>query len=554
MEIRLGREKTQAGTYEVLIKHQTEELVYSITEEVIRTAQKYGFEHFEEINAYWAQTPIAHQDLVFDTYKKIYRVLNESSDIQSMTRALRPLATLLSDLHSLDDIDYWIWLKSPMLVPTGIKRVFNPEEDTSWTREKTYLEDDYRKLVTLTLAMRVMIPVWEEFILQTKKETGPTFKEYQAFDLISNAKVMTSEAMRRLEVFVVNTIPKDRSKEAAVFSGVSSEDFPEWILAVTVVRRLTSADIRGINCDHTLVTYLHNYIDQRSKSLENRTGVIKPKYNSETSSSDENSNHSKLEGFKIKEAIAEGDIAAIRRYIALSIDQAYGREPNNGLSLINRLGNGTDITQLVRTSVESTQILFGEQLTNYQITIAGWILSSYIPCESIPYLNKSDILSMVALSQAYLWSRGYYSLAGLISAIPRNYVDVGGNIIADSKSRMSNENAVKFGKLFPYLKRTSSRAKNAKSTNPSVTSIDMIVEGISCYQWTLTLPPSWIAQLQGSEIAVRFRIPENIRDVLATLVIELNDKENVNTQLTLGGYKVGISPELLFGNMNSLGI
>jgi hypothetical protein len=492
---------------------------------VIKTAQKYEFDHFEQINAYWAQCDPRVQDSIFDVYRRIYVVLTTSSDIQSMTRALRPLAVELLDLHPLEDLDYWIWVKSNLLVPSGIKRVFNPEEDTSWTREKTYLEDDYRKLVTLTLAMRVMIPVWEEFVLQTKKETGPTFKEYQAFDLISASNVMHSEAMRRLEIFVVNTIPKDRSKDAAVFSGVSSEDFPEWILAVTVVKRLTSADIRGINSDHTLVTYLHNYIDQRSRSLENRTGKIKPKYSGERSGSDENSNHSNLEGFKIKETIAEGDVSSIRRYINYSIDQAFGREPNVGLSLINRLNPDENMALHVQMSCESVQALFNEILTPQQVTIAAWVLANYIPCQAIPYLNKSDILSMIAIAQAYLWSKGHYNLAGLVSAIPRNYVEVGTNMIADTKTRMDSANVTQFGKTFPYLKRTSSRAVNVKRTNPSLTAVDSLVEGISCYQWMLTLPPQWVTELQGSEIAVRYRVPENIRDLLATLVIELDTKD-----------------------------
>lgn len=525
MEVRLSKEKSSSGTYEVRIRHQTEELVYGITEEVTKTAQKYGFDHFEQINAYWQQCPEDQQAAIFDAYRRIYTALNESSDIQSMTRALRPLCVELMNLHPLEELDYWIWLKSNLLVPSGIKRVFNPEEDTSWTREKTYLEDDYRKLVTLTLAMRAMIPVWEEFILQTKKETGPTFKEYQAFDLISGSHLMHSEAMRRLEVFVVNTIPKDRSKDAAVFSGVSTEDFPEWILAVTVVKRLTSADIRGINSDHTLVTYLHNYIDQRSRSLENRTGKIKPKYSGETSGSDENSNHSKLEGFKIKEEITEGDVSSIRRYIQYSIDQAFGREPNTPMSLMNRLNRSEDMPMYVQMSYESVQPLFNEELTQQQITIAAWVLANYISCESIPYLNKSDILSMIAIAQAYLWTKGHQELAGLISAIPRNYIEVGGNIIADNKSRMDGANVTQFGKMFPYLKRTSSRAKNQKSTNPSLTAIDVLIDGISCYQWSLTLPPAWVAELQGNEIAVRYRIPENIRDLLATLVIELDAKD-----------------------------
>jgi len=525
MEIKLAKEKTSAGTYDVLIKHQTEELVYSITEEVIKTSQKYGFDHFREINQYWAQCSPELQERIFDTYRRIYIVLNESADIQGMTRSLRPLAVELLELHTFEDVGYWIQLKSDLLVPSGIKRKFDEKIDTSWTREKTYLEDDYRQLVTLTLIMRVMIPVWEEFILRTKKETGPTFKEYQAFDLIEGSTAMKSQAMTRLKVFVVNTIPKDRSKDAAVFSGVSTEDFPDWITAVTVVKRLTSADIRGINSDHTLVTYLHNYIDQRSRSLENRTGKIKPKYSGDSSGSDENSNHSKLEGFKIKESIAEGDISSLRRYITYTINQAYGIEPMTDLSLLRRLNPDEDMAALVRMSFESVKVLFNKVLTEEQVTIAAWVLANYISPQALPYLNKSDILGIVAIAQAYLWSKGHYSLAGLISAEPRNWLDSGGNVIADTKSRMDAALVNEFGRKFPYLKRTSSRAKNVKSTNPSLTAIDTIIEGISCYQWTLTLPDPWIEILQGNVILVRYRIPENIRDLLARLIIELDGKD-----------------------------
>lgn len=534
MEMKLAG-KTTAGTYDLVIRHQTEELVYSITEEVIKTSQKYGFDHFEQINAYWAQCAPELQSQIFQIYCQIYSVLSTSADIQSMTRALRPLTVALLNLHPFDDLYYWIWVKSDLLVPSGIKWAFNPDEDTSWTREKTYLEDDYRRLVAMTLAMRVMLPVWEEFILQTKKETGSTFKEYQAFDLISGSEIMSSEAMKRLEVFVINTIPKDRNKDAAVFSGVSSEDFPEWILAVTVVKRLTSADIRGINSDHTLVTYLHNYIDQRSRSLENRTGKIKPKYSGDSSSSDENSNHSKLEGFKIKETIAEGDIATIRRYLGRAVEQVTGQIPMTGLSLTNRLSRDENMVKYVQMSLESVKPLFNEILTHQQVTIAAWVLADYIPCQSMPYLNKSDILKIIAFAQAYLWSKGHYSLAGLVSAIPRNFLDAGGSMIADNKTRMDTANVAEIGRLFPYLKRTSSRAKNVKSTNPTLTAIETMVEEISYYQWTLTLPPQWVAELQGTEIALRYRIPENIRDLLAALIIELDVRDGlvISDQMTV---------------------
>ena len=534
MQIVFTNAQTEATSVrEIAIRHKTQELLWNISTDVTKESMKKEreFDLFEQINQYWAYCEEATQDMIFEVYRRIHAAFDMHGRIEPLIQALRPLVRDLFELHPQADIDYWVRMHSTLIVPSSIHRVFDPNTDLSWTREKTYLEEDYRKLIPMAISMRIMIPVWEEFMIRTRDDISTIFKEYQAFELMAYADVMQCEAMQRLEVFVRDTIPKDRSVEAAVLSGIGSEDFPGWVLAVTVVRRLTGADVRGLNSDATLVTYLYNYISMRSGSLENRIGSIKPKRLEKPSSSDEGNNHSRLEGYKIKQAIAAGDIAIIRHYIRYSLDQALGMEPMTPLSLLNRLSPDPQFPRLIAESWQSVQVLKSEVLTSSQTGIAAWVLSNYISPRALPYLNKTDVLRLIAIAQAYMWIIGHRELAALCSGISRSYLETNENTISDTKSRMSTENLEAFGSIFPYLRRASSKAKATSKTNRStsmaLTSVSAMVENITLYQWTLTLPPHWLEQLTGNAQVRRFKIPVNIRDLLAALVIHVEQSKQV---------------------------
>lgn len=532
MQILIGK-KLSNSVLELLVRHNTDELSWNWgvqVNEMYRKSTNNVLDHdiFEQINNYWAQCPAPLLDEIFDTYLKIRHVFEDTQSVDRLTAALRPLMAKLVSLHSLDDIDHWVRHRSDLLVPISIPRIYDQAANASWTPEKTYLESDYRKLVPLSICVRALIPVWEEFLYLAKDEIGDVFKDYQAFQLISTSNIMNCEPMERLAVFVRHTINKDRTLDAAILQGVSTQDFPEWVLAYVVVKKLGHGDIRGTDPSMTLVTYLHRAIQQKSVALESRMGNIKPKTTGDTSGEGDN-NHSKLEGFKIKQAIPAGDVEIVSHYIRTTMMQATGYLPMTELSLINRLNPDPQFLEQVRLSVESAAQLRAERLTKAQVTIAAWVMSEYIPIRALPYLQKDDVVAVIALAQAYLWNKGHHDLAAIVSGIAQYTYDTNMPIIAAKSERMSMEGREAFARMFPYQKRSASSAKTAKSTNTAITAVDEVTEELSYYGWLLTLPKAWTAILKrGANTDRRYLIPDDIRTKLANLVSDLDKKFNVH--------------------------
>lgn len=530
MELRLVKGLTIASSTEVETIHDGNKITWTLMSQVMQE----GFDTFDHINRYWASLPHETQSAIFNVYERIHQAFKDLWEQEPLAKALRPLIAELFYLHPQESVQLWVSLKSDVLIPPSIKSKFDISSGMSGTPERTYLTDDYKKLVPLAITMRIMIPIWGEFIARSKKELGTIFKEYQAFQLLSSSSIIKCEAMCRLQTFVEHTISKDHSLDAAIITGISTEDFPTWTMAVTVVRRLCYADVRGLDQKgSSLVSYLYNFIDQKVSTLDSQIGTIKFKHTVESSGDGEN-NLSRLEGFKIKQAVPTGDIAVVSFYIQSAVRYALsskkvqsGLEQNN---LISRLCPDPDFPQIVKQVFSVSNQLMKERLTNPQVAIAGWVLSQWIPIRSIPYLQKTDVVAMILLSQAYLWKKGYKQLAILQTASARPKTSQDSHVVGDSKQRMPRATSDEINEAFPYLRRTNSRAKNVKMLSATLSAIDEITEALDRYQWIPLTMPARIARGEFDELAAfneeaaQFRIPPDIREQLGRLIIEINNR------------------------------
>lgn len=484
---------------------------------------------FKHINQYWSTLPVQTQDQIFEVFERIHKTYNDIWDQDRLMIALRPLVAELFYLHPQESIQFWVNLKSDILVPPSVKTRFDVNEGMIGTRERTYLVDDYKKLIALAISMRLMIPVWGEFINRGRKEFGTIYKEYQAYQLLAHSPVIDCEAMERLRTFIEHTIPKDHPIDGAIINAISREDFPVWVTSITVVRRLCYADVSGIDRDgSSLVTYLYNFIDNKVKTIDSQMGKIMDKTSSETSSDGEN-NLSKLEGFKVKQTVTSGDICSIQVFIEQAIGYAIKQsqtqvkleKPN---CLLSRMCEDEDFPTLVENSFTAAiTSLQNDKLTVPQVSLAGWVLSSLIPVRSLPYLSKIDVISMMAISQAYLWKNDYKDLAVLVTASPKESHNHGMHTITDARLLVSKPTREEFSTYFPYMRRTSSRAKNIRPINLVTNSIDDISEQFSRYSWISNIPVSWTTDREIQNRS-RFLIPSNIREQLTKLVISLEDK------------------------------
>lgn len=534
MHIKIDFSNRTPSAAGLVISHRSEQLIWDIPSQDVQA----DFDIFAEINGYWEQLPEAVQDRIFSIYAKINESLMNDWVFENQISTLRPLIADLFRAHPEEDMYIWVWTKAEVSVPSGpngIKRTYDPKRDDHRI-ERTYIEDDYRKLIALSVALRIMIPIWGQFMLNSKSRTDNMFKEYQAFSLLALAPVMQWDAMKRFTVFVNYTLPKDRALDAVIISGLSSHDFPDWVLAMTVVRRLCRGDVRGNNPDATLVAHLFVYLSQRLRSIESTTGKIIGK-TTIADHGESDSNLSVLENFKIKESVPAGDIAGVSFYINFQLQKVLNDEPLGPLALANRLcrdweaeAHGKPIIfdpkfpQLIKMSHTSVQALSTERLTKVQVMLSAWVMSRYIPIRSIPNLQKTDLLGIITFAQAYLWHHGHRELAALCSAVSRNEGEETMSALAVSMDAIEKPEMAELIKRFPYRKRTSSRSKTARSTIPVLTTIDDMVDMVAQQTWNLTLPKEWVSVMTGHARNRRYNAPSNLRTKLARLIIELDDR------------------------------
>src|ERR1017187_9975188 len=130
---------------------------------------------FDQLNLYWKELPIEQQDKIFAVYKRIYDVFESSNNLDALMSGLIPLIQTLFDLHPIEDLKYWINMKSTICIPKEAKVCDTIEENIEkgeqfgsheWPRESTYIKVDYWGLIVLIMLLRILYPVWGRFMHQ----------------------------------------------------------------------------------------------------------------------------------------------------------------------------------------------------------------------------------------------------------------------------------------------------------------------------------------------------------------------------------------------------
>ena len=271
MKLTINKYGLQGTPTEVTMYHLNNEIAWNIalfdkTSSVDKDGISDAYDIFEFINVYWSYISVAEQNKIFDCYCRIRTVFDNVWDTTELTRQLHVLIAELCSYHDLDQIKQWIIFHANIIIPDNFSDVYSEKYETTMTREKTYLRRDYEGLLALSVGLRIMVPVWGEFVYRTKKETGNNLKEYYAFKLLELSNFKNSEPMERLKIYVECSIPQDKSRAGAIINAIASEDYSTWMLALIAVRRLSVGDVRGIIAGSSLITYIYKFINGKIKA------------------------------------------------------------------------------------------------------------------------------------------------------------------------------------------------------------------------------------------------------------------------------------------------
>lgn len=516
MKLSISKQVGKGTASEAFVEHKGQVLIWNIAL-LDRTSMSGEFDIFAELNAFWATLPESQQDLIFQAYKKIRNVYDESSQIEldNLTYTMRKLIAQLLNLIDWKKVFNWMIFHSDLRVPADVRDTFNDSPDNKGTKERTYLKEHYRSLTALAITLRAVAPIWGEFIGHAKSEIGNQFKEFQAMLLLADSDIMKSEPMVRLRDFIQHSIPQDNKIGSFVLSNLSSSDLPDWLLGLVVVRKLTVEDLRGVDPTKNLVRLIFRFVQVKITTHEQSTGGVVRDKPFEGSGQIEENNLSRLEGYKIKQSIPAGDIVSIEYYLEDVMRAALRICP--------------DVPEAtVRTSMEACAMLANEVIQPPQITLVQWVMKSVISPKSVNLIPKLKTVDTIAIAQALLWHRGHHELSALVSAIAQDNSGELQVIGSDQRQRPTREQLEQLDILFPYRRQTMSKKqvgnedrKTTRRNNAASESIELTAEKFSKHSWRLTLPVPWLEQLTGSKTNRRYAVPVNIKPKLASLVISI---------------------------------
>lgn len=515
MKLSTKRVDIKGEATEVLLTHKNNpELTWNVSV-LDKTSRDAAIDIFAEINAYWAKQTDAAQDGIYAAYAKIHAIFQSDSGYvtQALNRELiAPLNELLS-YHKLDAVRRWVTFHSQLQVPREVPDNFDQLDDGRAVRERTYVKDDFWSLLSLIVVLRSIVPIWGEYINRTWRDSGAVYKEHNAALLLLRSDLGRSDPLMRLRNFIEQSIPQDKDKAPAIFGGLSTDAFPEWMLGLVLLRRLTVMDIRGVTPESHVVKNVYRYVQQKTKGHDNNfVGTVRTK-DFKPAGTDGDSNISGLEAYKNKHELSEGDIRMIVHSIA-RLDRI----------LIERVKD-EKLVQLLQQSEQSVQVLITEPLIRAQIALAQWTLASYTPPRGADYLDKISLVRYVALAQALLWHRGHHELAALMTAIQLDQADAQQAFGTDSRARIPTPRMEELNAMYPCGRQLSAKTRVIRPghevrlrNNHAVEAINRVAQDLSAHAWRLTLPPDWIATVTGNPTTRRYAVPHDIKIKLADLV------------------------------------
>lgn len=493
------------------------------------------FDLYKEINSYLELNTVEVSETIWNAYKRIHAAIME----EETTR--RVIVTLIREMRDISRVtDYermrkHLLLHEKIRIPSSLERTFTREQSInrkegivslnakqSSTPEKTYLYEDYVKLVAFTCWNRIFTPIWGSFVDKFKDDLGAPFKESVAGQLLSGCKaIVESEAYKKLFTYTSSITANVEKKDHVVMDGLPQVKFPEYVFNLTLVRRITIGDIRGVNVTASgteahLITYVHSFLDNRIRNNSDSFALrkLRDKSISSSRSQDEESKMTNMESVRISEDFSPGAIKELQFFLSLTDKIAEEISP-------------TTPKYLIEEAMANAQKLDNQIIHTPQINMLGWILGPYSPPKSILNAEKKTLLNFLGIAQATLWHHELYDLAIILSLT--EYTSRNRTMQSTARSNIPGAMIEEARELWPHHRRASGRTPSTRPEPVPVTTVKTTVNQLLERDWRLNLPEGWVIPERSrnnyNPRTREYRIPSDIRVQLMELALMIGRNE-----------------------------
>lgn len=513
----------RAPIAEIHIHHLDESVVFSVAYFDKKKGNSFGeftedatLQAFSVLNDYWSRLNLDTQAAIFTCYKQIRSLLNlettnehtKRNTLDVLQRELRLVTEQLTNYHTYEALKHHVDYYTSYYLPDDIPESFetNTRQLTN-TLERTYIQSDYKDLVLLSLALRPVAVYWGEYIDKIESVVATEWKELNAYYLLVRSWIYESVPLQRLTSYTQATLEaeltgnKEDYLAPAVIEGIGIDDFPKWLLAQVVVKRVAWVNYTLLDRGN-IVKEVYRFL--RSKVRNKLTGFKSTVNNKDTELDvTDGSKMSLLESYRSRMDLALGEITLAEHTIADPVKLALQLEPTLDLRLLQQ-------------ALALRETFHAYPITDVQVRLMQWTVNTILPARMIPYLDKQYIITLLVITAAILYHRGFPSLAVILIAYPIPRPNV--SILADALIKPSSALIEEVNKLYPY------RRKLKPKINPVLETMERVHRDIQQTNWYTLVPEEWLDSSLAVADSRQYAAQRDLKVVLLKFIVDLNER------------------------------
>lgn len=398
-------------------------------------------DNFREINRFLTTRTDVQQQQIFEVLGEIRELFDEIMPFNVLQGELTELVAKLYAHISLDELEFYINYKATINYPTDLKESYGLSDVN---RSRTYLKHEYQGLVLIVLALRIMVPIWGEYMNTNDGRVGSQFKHYRALHIMYSTPLMHSPQMTRLREYVDTNIIGSKDRSNAVLAGISTEELPEYILADLLVRGISTKSLDATPQGSSIITQVYAHVKRSVRDVVRRFHPTEEKFRGGDNEREDRS--SQLEQYKKTQSVSIGDIEMHKFSLTQYEDLLLKIDPSMDLSKLAEC----------QAVIKSRPKLVIE---NHNILLVQWVIAA-APAEEprcVPELNYLEMLGLIAATQAILWHWGFLDLALIVtSAIDREQMAM----TTGSRTQASRSTMNILNEVYPYQQTNKSPSNN----------------------------------------------------------------------------------------------
>ena len=350
---------------------------------------KRNIDPFGEINRYLASLTTSQSEKLYQVYQQVPPIFE-----MHYSKWVDALKVIVRDIYDICDperitryVDQY-QLAGPM---DQIGLSANENSDP----ERTYNADKYSRLMGMAVALRLVVPIWGDFLKQMTVFIDRKQARIQAPQILADSKIVKLQAYEEMVRFVEVTLESIKVDMATMITGLGSDIQTDICIGTVLVRRVAPG---LISTRENMVSAMFYNVQQQLSRRE----TIKEKR--PEGSDDDERDHMGV--YLIKEEIPAGQIAINDLYCENVVNMILNTDP----TVPNALAKAC--AKLAKEMRNSDFTPF-----EYNLRLANWSLKGVDP-DTLGSISPDNKINVLATTFGLLLHWGYPGLALLATAQP----------------------------------------------------------------------------------------------------------------------------------------